>query len=668
MVSKATTTAPPANPAVPAGSVTPDRVGRRGFRPPWRARLHWRLILAIGIPLVLVEGLRMVVGYQDDRAEAQKQVRAYLTEVTQHHAEAVASRLAQVMQATRTGAWFLASGQVPYDHASLRAVVAGVVEQSPLIYGSAVAFAPASGHGAYYARRIAGGIERIDYAGRGVDYSRQDWYTHPLQQGSPWWSPPYFDRGIGEARMVTYSVPWTTAGGKAAAVLTADIEVGTLDIDWSSPWGGATRIVDAQGHYIAEAGDVPTRFDGVFDAAKALGIVGLDAAARDMVQGGSGILRTHDPRADDQAVWVSWAPISGTGWSLMALLYEDRVLASAREQLLHQILLSLSALVLVLVTLVWVTRRLTRPLDSLRRVARAVRHGDHTQRTGMALSRDEIGQFAHAFDAMLDDLQATQAERLHEAERRQRIEGELATAREIQRRLLPPDWPEWSRRAGPTPGLEFHGLCEPATLMSGDFYDVFMLDGECVALVVADVCGKGAAAALYMAIVYTRLRDFARADRSPAQTLAAINRSLVEEGHDGMFVTLFLGHYHWRDGRLTYACAGHPPPLLARAGGAVELLEVRGGLVGAFVDIDYADATAVLAPGDTLLAYSDGITEAGLDRDALYGIARLQDRLGELATSPTPALCDALVADVLAYADDAPGDDITLLAVRRTPA
>lgn len=634
------------------------------LRAPWRARLYWRLILAIGIPLVLVEGVRMMVGYHDDRVQAQQQVHDYLAEITRQRAETLASRLAEVMQATRSAAWFLGSRHLAYDRDTLLDVLSGVVDQLPLIYGSAVAFPPASGLGGYYVRQGPDGLVHRDYAQLGIDYSHQEWFRRATGSTTPTWSPPYFDTGIGDARMVTYSVPWHLAGG-GTAVITTDIALDTLDIGWSSPWGGATRIVDADGAYLAHSGDFPPQQPGIFAAGQAFGIPELADIGHAMQRGEAGILRAHDPRFGGGAVWVSWAPVSGTGWSLMAILYEDRVLANARQQVLHQLLLSMAALLLALGVLVWATRRLTRPLGDLRRVARAVRHGDHSQRTGVAGTGDEIGRFAQAFDGMLDALEATQAARLADAHERQRMEGELAAARDIQRRLLPPPWPEWSARAGATPAFQFHGVCEPATLMSGDFYDVYRLDANSVALVVADVCGKGTAAALYMALVRTRLRDFDSAAHGPAATLHAVNRALVEEGHGGMFVTVFLGHYRYADGRLAYACAGHPPPLLARADGRIETLECRGGLVGAFDDIDYADSELQLGPGDTLLAYSDGITEAGTSRDDLYGVNRLQEKLATGHAQALEALGAGIVADVLAWSHGEPGDDITLLAVRR---
>lgn len=639
---------------------------RSPHAPRWWSRLHVRLIFAIGAPLVLFEGARTVLEYRDDRAAAEAAVRAFLVEATRQRAQALTSRLTGVMQATRSAAWFLSAGRLSADRVAMQDMLAGLVEQSPLIYGSAVAFAPASRRAAFYVHRQGGALRRIDFADRGVDYARAEWFLRPSRTGAPSWSAPYFDAGIGDARMITYSVPWRDAADASPGVVTADIALDAFDSGWDSPWGGSARIVDPRGQYLSHAGDTSPKTEGVFASARAFGLGELEQAGRGMTRGESGMRYLRDPDDGEGMFWMSYAPIEGTSFSLMAIVDEDRVLADARAQLSHQIILSVSALLLSLATLAWVTRRLTRPMDALRRVAGAIRRGDHSQRAGLATASDEIGQFAGMFDGMLDALESTQAERLREAEQRQRIEGELSAAREMQRRLLPPPWPEWSREAGETPGFEFSGVCRPATLMSGDFHDVFVLDDHTVALVVADVCGKGTAAALYMAMVRTHLRDLGGRGRSPAQTLVDVNRALAAEPHDGMFVTLLLLHYRWREGTLDYACAGHPPPLIARADGTVECLAARGDLLGAFADVEYTDAQARLGEGDTLLLYSDGVTEAGESSGSLYGAARLKEQLAKVARQPLEAVKSAILDDVLAHRGGEPEDDVTLLAVRRS--
>lgn len=639
----------------------------RRLRPPWQARLAARLALVIGLALVGVEGLRMGFGYHEDRVEAERQARAFLVEVTRQRAEAIASRLATVMQATRSAAWFLGSEHLDGKAETAFETIAGVIEQAPDIYGSAIAFPQTAGGALYYIGKIEGKATRVRNTDAELHFTEREWFTGPVASGKPYWTAPYYDDGIGETQMVTYSVPWKTPEG-ATAVVTADIALADFDTGWESPWGGASRIVDRTGTYLSKSGDIRAPEENIFAVAEKLDLPEVREAGKAMQRGDSGLLEVPVPNVPGGSVWMSWAPIHGTEWSLLALLYEGRVLANAQAQLLHQLLVSLAALFTGLLILAFATRRLTRPLDELRRVADAIQQGDHSQRALDTGRHDEIGQFARTFNAMLDTLAESQADRLQEAEARQRIEGELGAAREIQRRLLPPPWPEWSALAGPTPGFEFHGLCEPATIMSGDFYDAWMLDADTVALVIADVCGKGTAAALYMTLARTHLRDFSRPGRGPGATLADVNRALVEGRHEGMFLTLILAHYHWRDGRFDYVTAGHPPPCVLRANGAVEMPGGHSALVGAFAELEYAQQQVALTPGDSVLLYTDGVTEAADADGALYGNERLATLLGEHVGANPTGLCDAVVTDVLGYAQGEAQDDVTLLALRRTPA
>ena len=139
-----------------------------------------------------------------------------------------------------------------------------------------------------------------------------------------------------------------------------------------------------------------------------------------------------------------------------------------------------------------------------------------------------------------------------------------------------------------------------------------------------------------------------------------------------MFVTLVLAHYRWHDGRLRLACAGHPPPLLRHAGGRIEALETRSGLVGAFGEAGYENTEIRLAAGDTLVLYTDGATEAGASGGDLYGLERLEARISESPAGTLEQLCESVLADVLAHCGQAPEDDITMLVLRRqlvaTPA
>jgi phosphoserine phosphatase RsbU/P len=186
-------------------------------------------------------------------------------------------------------------------------------------------------------------------------------------------------------------------------------------------------------------------------------------------------------------------------------------------------------------------------------------------------------------------------------------------------------------------------------------------------LVIGDVSGKGIPAALFMAMTVTRIRTIASEGGSAAHCLTEVNRVLVREKASSLFATCFYGILDLVSGRLEYCRAGHNPPYLVRADGAVETLNAASGLpLGMFKKVNYNTATVQLAAGDTLLLFTDGITEAMNPRLEEYGEERLVQLLGTRATAlEAEALVELVTREAAAFAEGAPAsDDLTVLGVR----
>ena len=267
--------------------------------------------------------------------------------------------------------------------------------------------------------------------------------------------------------------------------------------------------------------------------------------------------------------------------------------------------------------------------------------------------------------------------RLHDREQTysRALERELEIGRNIQRGFLPHSLP---RLAGWDVATAFH----PARQVAGDFYDVFEIAGAGrLALVVADVCDKGVGAALFMAVFRSLLRvtvaESYAAGRFPvgddAAHLVRTVRILSDydartHGDANMFATVFFGVLDPATGTLTYVNAGHDAPcLLAPGGGPPRRLEPTGPTVGLLPDLEFGTGTVTLAPGELLLAFTDGVTDARAPDGALYGEARLLARAAEHAgAAGAAAVLEAIEADLDAHGAGAvPFDDVTLLAVRR---
>jgi sigma-B regulation protein RsbU (phosphoserine phosphatase) len=235
------------------------------------------------------------------------------------------------------------------------------------------------------------------------------------------------------------------------------------------------------------------------------------------------------------------------------------------------------------------------------------------------------------------------------------LKAELEVARSLQLAILPAAFPA-------RPECQGAARMIPATTMGGDFYDYIELpDGE-IGLVIADVSGHGVPAAFFMAVARTNLRELAVHHTDPAQCLAQTNDALCAQNPLDLFVTVFYCVLEPKSGVLRYANGGHNPPYIRRAAGGVETLGGAGGLVlGAMPGSRYTTHTVQLLPGDRLVLYTDGVTEAFNPAEELYGAQRLADEVHVHGGGTPAALVERICQSVTNFAGTAPqSDDITL--------
>jgi serine phosphatase RsbU (regulator of sigma subunit) len=243
---------------------------------------------------------------------------------------------------------------------------------------------------------------------------------------------------------------------------------------------------------------------------------------------------------------------------------------------------------------------------------------------------------------------------------RERLDRELQLAREIQMNFMPDELPQ-------PDGWELGVRWMPARQVGGDYYDVFELPDGKIGLVIADVADKGMPAALFMILVRTLLRATVRDNRSPAEALHDVNELLVPDAKNGMFVTLVYGVLFPATGDFVYANAGHVPPMLIRneTKDVFELFPTAMAL-GVLSDTDIKERQLLLHPGDCLVFYTDGVSEAFSPAGEMYGNEQLKQLLVANVISSTPQLLDSIVAAVDEFTSTAPmSDDLTLVALYR---
>jgi len=246
-----------------------------------------------------------------------------------------------------------------------------------------------------------------------------------------------------------------------------------------------------------------------------------------------------------------------------------------------------------------------------------------------------------------------------------RIDAELAFAKAIQHSALPSVFPPYPNRKE----FDIWASMYTAKEVGGDFYDFYFVDDDTLAFLVADVSGKGIPAAMFMMQSKTLLKSCAESGMSVEQVFTQANGKLCEGNEADMFVTAWMGYLNVKTGLLTFANAGHNPPLVKHADGTFTYLKSRAGFVLAGMDgIRYRKNELQLIPGDKIYLYTDGVTEATDSKEELYGEDRLLAIMNRNVEADVQTICEAVKADVDRFVGEAPQfDDITMLCLAYHP-
>ena len=240
------------------------------------------------------------------------------------------------------------------------------------------------------------------------------------------------------------------------------------------------------------------------------------------------------------------------------------------------------------------------------------------------------------------------------------LQNELDVARKMQQSILPTQFPQGA-------DYQSSGGMVPALDVGGDFFDVMRLEDDCIGLAIADVSGKGVPAALFMMSSRTLLKGAAIGAREPGSVLREVNDLLSEDNDAMMFVTLLYAVYNPATGQLTYANGGHNTPLILHADGTSTELPLTGGIaLGVMDDMDFDQGSVTLAPGDALVLYTDGVTEAMNQEHEELGMERFQQILAAAPSHAPEDINKAIFDGIRAFAGEAPqSDDITCLTLSR---
>jgi phosphoserine phosphatase RsbU/P len=634
------------------------------------ARLIFTTVLGASLVFALALGIVHLRAREIIEAKVAESARN-LAQGSLNRVEAVLDSVAKVTEGL---AGALETGDL--SERDIETLLRRAVEGNPEIFGAAVAFEPEVLSGAnrryapYYYR--SGGKIAFARLDKTVDYPLQDWYQIPRELGRPEWSEPYFDHGGGNTLMAAMSFPFYTGAGekrRVKGVVTADIA-----LDWLSDAIGAIKVLDTGYAFLLSrngtvvAHPVPERImnETIFSLAEARGDRGVREVGRRMVRGETGFV----PYANHAGVLsrLYYAPVPSTGWTLAIVFPEAELFADIRRLTFTVAGIAAAGLLLLAGIVREAARSITQPLSALAMATKEISEGKFDAPFPSSSALDEVGTLSRAFSAMTVALREHIRRLVDATSARERIEGELRAAHDIQMSILPKMPPQ-----SPSDKFELSAFLAPAKEVGGDFYDFFEIDTDRLCLVVADVSGKGVPAALFMAVAKTLIKAKARSGRGAAEILAEVNDEIARDNEQNMFVTVFCGVLDLNTGELTYANAGHNPPLLLSQGAAPIFLPVnRQPALGVMDGVSYRDQKIILADGDRLLLYTDGVTEAANLEGDFYTEERLISEANRLTACDVRTAVEETVASVHAFANGAEqADDITVMLLeyrgRRVP-
>jgi len=360
--------------------------------------------------------------------------------------------------------------------------------------------------------------------------------------------------------------------------------------------------------------------------------------------------------------YLRFGKYTDNGWLLSVQIPVNEIFADIeRQNGRFSVIIAVVFLIMLFVAWLLISRLINAPITKLTAEVSQIALGNLEEKIKVS-SKDELGLLAQVFNKMTSDLKNSIEEKEKEQKVKESIRAELSVAAEIQSSMLPCVFPPFPARKE----FELFAMIDPARDVCGDFYDFFFVDDDNLAVLIADVSGKGVPAALFMVVAKTLIKNCSSC-KSPMAVFDSVNKKLCDGNESGMFVTAFIGFYNIPTGKLTFVNAGHNPPLLKKKR-KFEYLSTRPCLVLGFLkDAKYHEEEIFLEPDDILFLYTDGVTEAMNRKNELFGENRLHHAANKYINSPINDLLNAIKFEIDVFVQGAQqADDITMLTLRIT--
>ncbi len=496
-------------------------------------------------------------------------------------------------------------------------------------------------------------------------YFYLDWYLMPKLLRAPYWTEPYTDQELTDdstmdsKMMVSYCRPIILKDSTFVGSFSLDVSLEWLSgsISAVKPYSNSYSIlVGRGGTYLVHPDPEKLFYQTIFTSSMNHPDSEIWDLGHDMLNRQEGM---REINVQGKRSYVFYKPLETTGWSVAIVCPEKDIFGGfyrLQSTVLAIVFLGLLSMFLVF----WrVIKHELKPLSRLADQARFIAAGHFERKLPPSPHMDEIGALNHSFGEMQNSLVSYIKELTSATAKKERIEGELRIARNIQMGMVPNTFPPFPGRDD----IDLFAVMVPAKEVGGDLYDYSVRDGK-LFFCIGDVSGKGVPASLFMAVVYSLFRTLSRQGLSPSEIASRINDSLAERNEQLIFVTMFIGRLDLETGQLDYCNCGHNPPVLLTD--QPRMLDCKPNLpIGIVVGQAYEGQSIPDFKHTPIFLYTDGLNEAENLSHEEFGNERMLAKLQSRPFSDAQTVIQSMRSAVNAHVGNAePSDDLTMLCIR----
>ena len=627
--------------------------------------IRFKYITSLLISLCLVLGSLLAYNYYSLQQVIQRNADQRANEMFHHVESATNSYLRFIVKTSELLEEGLQRGK--FTEKELEQYIRNLLLDTPSIYACRIGLEPGTlqGHEDSFFMTVkhVRDIDTPSLMHTTIDYGalRTDDYLRAVNSQDAFFSIPHHGSSLDSVSVISYVLPILKDDAHGQTVVLGAIRI-YLSIEWFNQW--INDMVQYSDGFIAILG--PENQLIVSSSSK------IKGTSLHTITGGLDSFRLEDiivevsNQPDDESSFrpnkpgqhIGLKSLCYAGWRVMIVLNDELLFRGADELYADLIKIGVAGVLLVFFVIYIIISRITRPLSCLADSTNRIAEGDFDVQIPANKGRDEVGRLTHSMQTMIARLKIL----FSEMREKERMEGELNVARDIQKNILPDSYPAFSQ----LPAVDVYGKVQQAKKVGGDFFDYLLYKERYLIFAIGDVSGNGIPGALLMAVARTLFR--ANTYRfNTGEIASGMNKELCLGNESNMFVSMFIGILDSQTGMLQYTNAGHNYPFLKSADGSLyEVTQTHGIPLGMLDTLIYHSDEIQLSPYQTILLYTDGVIEAGGARHPL-GVNGVREHLKshpsiENARTMTSRLIQYVIDYISDY--DSSVDDITVLTVK----